>query len=76
VAGYGFPTSLTTDKKSWLTFANGLIKVLEDQPIVEPTPEIAKVWYEPAAPGSVLFVIGFAQPIGGFPSYRYGNVLY
>jgi hypothetical protein len=73
---YNLPVAITSENDRWVNFADCLIKILEDQPIVKPIKEIRSIYFEPANRKCLMFVITFDQLIDGYDHYRYGNILY
>ena len=65
--------SSITEGSSWVEFVRLFIKVLEDQPIKNPTDDITLFSFIPAAERCVQFVVVFKEPINGYPSYKFGN---
>lgn len=57
----------------WVDFISQLVKVLENQPIKNPIPEITAFQFLPAADRCVRGVIDFKQPVEGQPSYTFAN---
>jgi hypothetical protein len=49
------------------------VKVLEGQPIVNPTDDVETICFEPAREGCVIGRIVFRKRIDGFPYYDYMN---
>ncbi len=65
--------SLVQEEDRWLEFVKLLVKVLENQPIIAPTPDIESVFFEPANTGCVIGILRFKQPIGRYNFYRFMN---
>lgn len=61
------------DDDNWIKFIGFLVKILEDQPIKNPTEDITLFSFIPAAERCVQFVVVFKEPINGYPSYKFGN---
>lgn len=61
------------DNQNWIPFIQTLVKILENQAIVAPIPEIEKAIFEPAAPGCVILTLVFSEPVNGYPSYTLKN---
>lgn len=57
----------------WLSFVQLLVKVLENQPINDPTDDIASFSFVPAAERCVAGVIYFKKPINGYRHYKFAN---
>jgi len=57
----------------WTLFVQLLVKILEDQPIVNPTDTISSFSFVPAADRCVRCVVRFKQPINGLDYYEYAN---
>lgn len=60
--------------KGWILFIAKLVKVLDEQPIINPHPEIEFIAFKPAAEGCVTFIVRFSNTIHGYDYYEYGNV--
>ncbi len=65
--------ALTDERARWIKFIQLLIKVLENQPINNPTREIESFCFKPTNPGSVVGILKFKQPVDGCPSYTFNN---
>jgi len=65
--------TLADEEDKWIEFVQLLIRVLENQPINNPTKDIEYFRFEPANPGCVIGTLKFKQPIGGYPSYTFKN---
>jgi hypothetical protein len=61
---HGIDSYLATEENKWLEFVKLLVKVLENQPITAPTPDIEFFIFEPANEGCVIGVLKFKQAIG------------
>jgi hypothetical protein len=72
---HGIPRNLTQDAESWDSFVSFLVRVLENQPIIKPCDQIAKMYFVPAAKNCVILRVDFVQPIEGQMSFQYMNVL-
>jgi len=70
---HGMDSTLTTQKDKWLAFIMLLVKVLENQPIIAPTPKVEFFVFEPANAGCVIGVLKFKQAIGKYDFYRFMN---
>ena|SRR2546426_1138790 len=57
----------------WVHFVELLVKVLENQPILNPTDTVESFAFLPVAEGSVRGLIKFAHPINGWPAYQFLN---
>ncbi|MFH2231687.1 MAG: hypothetical protein ABII13_00740 [Patescibacteria group bacterium] len=57
----------------WIPFIANLVKVLDEQPIIKPHPEIEFIAFKPAAERCVTFVVKFSSPIHNYDYYEYGN---
>lgn len=57
----------------WIPFISLLVKVLENQPIKNPTDDITLFSFMPAADRCVCGVIKFKQPINGYDHYNFSN---
>lgn len=66
-------STLATKEDKWLEFIKLLVKVLENQPIIAPTPDIEFFVFEPANAGCVIGVLRFKQAIGKYDFYRFMN---
>lgn len=71
---HGIDSYLATEENKWLEFVKLLVKILEDQPITNPTPDIEFFVFEPANAGCVSGVLKFKQAIGKYDFYRFMNV--
>lgn len=58
---------------NWIQFVIFLVKVLENQPIINPTENIKTCSFLPAAENCVWYEVVFNEPINGEPSFKYGN---
>lgn len=70
---HGVDPYLTQEKSRWLEFVKLLVKILENQPIINPAPNIELFFFEPANERCVIGVLKFKQPIGKYDFYRFGN---
>ena len=70
---HGVDPSLATKKDKWIEFVKLLVKILENQPINNPSANIESFFFEPANAGCVIGVLKFKNPIGEQPLYRFGN---
>lgn len=57
----------------WLPFVQLLVRVLENQPIKNPTDEIELFSFIPAADRCVRGIIKFKRPINGYDHYTFAN---
>lgn len=71
---FGLPDDLTQKDEYWKRFIAVLVKVLENQPINDPSGDVQTILFEPAATGCVIGTIIFKQPVEGYPSYSLKNV--
>lgn len=60
--------------ESWLSFVSTLIRILENQPINNPTEDIASFTFYPAVTGCVHGVVVFNKEILGYGYYEFRNV--
>ena len=67
----GLNTAIVSN--SWLPFVQLLVKVLENQPINNPTDDVVLFSFVPAAERCVQGVIIFKQPINGYDHYKFAN---
>ncbi len=74
LGNHDMDSSLAQEEGGWLEFVKLLVKVLEDQPILAPIPEIETFFLEPANAGCVIGILRFRQPIKGYDFYRFMNV--
>ena len=65
--------ALADEEDKWIKFVQLLIRVLENQPINNPTKDIEYFCFEPANPGCVIGTLKFKQPVGDYPSYTFKN---
>lgn len=70
---HGAEPFLAQEKSRWLEFVKLLVKILENQPIINPAPNIESFFFEPANARCVIGVLKFKQLVGGEPLYRFGN---
>ena len=63
----GVNSTLATDAEIWGAFVSLLTAVLADQPIINPSPRVREIRFEPH---SRECVITFSQPAGGSSSHR------
>jgi hypothetical protein len=62
--------TLTTAKPMWVAFVALMVKVLENQPIVAPTPDVAELILDPANVGCVIARMTFNNAVDGNTYYR------
>lgn len=67
------PTTLVREEGMWLSFVQLLVRVLQDQPIVEPVQNVQRFFFEPAAEGCVVGVMIFKEPVSDNHYYRFMN---
>jgi hypothetical protein len=67
----GLNSAIVND--GWISFIGILVKVLENQPINDPTDDISVFSFIPAAEGCVAGVIYFKKPINGYNHYKFAN---
>ncbi len=60
----GLPDDVFVDEEGWLSFVGNLVKVLADQPIQNPVPNISSFCFRPAAEGAVIWEIEFKDQRG------------
>jgi hypothetical protein len=72
---HSLPSDLTQDSALWGSFINKLIRVLENQPVVNPCDGIQQMFFVPSADNCVQIRVEFATPIEGKEYYLYGSVL-
>lgn len=63
-----------TDDNKWNQFISYMIKILENQPMVDPIPDVRKIIFLPSADGCVIYRIEFKNPIRNYHYYDYLNV--
>jgi hypothetical protein len=73
LTSYHLPLSLTADRGQWIAFVKLLVKVLENQPIIEPVAGIKEFCFLNSADGCVIGHLAFEAPVDGFPHYNYMN---
>jgi hypothetical protein len=56
------PTSIINGE-SWLSVIHTLVKLLEDQPLIKPIPEVDFIKFIPSAEGAAILFINFSQPV-------------
>ncbi|MFH1423390.1 MAG: hypothetical protein ABIG29_00305 [Candidatus Nealsonbacteria bacterium] len=66
-------SSLANEEGKWIEFIQPLIKVLENQPINNPTKDVEYFCFASANPGCVIGTLKFKQPVRGYPSYTFKN---
>jgi hypothetical protein len=59
----GIPTSLVDNESTWKAFWKLFAKVLTDQPIFNPIPEVKQVVFEPSHPDALIIFVEFVNPI-------------
>jgi len=69
---YQLPNPLVS-KENWLALVSLLVKILADQPINNPCPEIKSFSFLPAAEGCVLGRVDFTDKVGQYTHYSFGN---
>jgi hypothetical protein len=62
-----------TEGNNWIEFIGLLVKILEDQPIKNPTADIIVFSFIPAAARCVQFIVEFKKPISTNHWYKFGN---
>ncbi|MDD4989753.1 MAG: hypothetical protein PHW31_00355 [Candidatus Pacebacteria bacterium] len=62
------------NKDSWLQYVQLLVKVLENQPIKDPTSDVTSFYFAPTAKNCVRGIIIFSQPINGCNFYQFVNI--
>lgn len=70
---HGVDSSLAQNEMRWIEFIKLLVKILENQPIINPSPSIESFFFEPANEGCVIGILRFRQPIGKYNFYRFMN---
>ncbi len=70
----GLPTGLVDDKKNWVQLVSLLVKVLEEQPIINPCSEVKTISFEPANENCVAVTMVFNSPVGGYYNFTLKNV--
>lgn len=70
----GLPSDLAYLEEDWIRFVVMLTRVLENQPINNPSTNVQTILFEPATPGCVIGTLVFKQPVGGYPSFSLKNV--
>ena len=70
---HGIAPFLAEDENKWIEFVKLLVKVLENQPIISPTPDIESFFFEPANAGCVIGILRFKQQIDRYNFYRFIN---
>ena len=71
---FGIETAFVEDRESWIQFVALLVKVLENQPINNPSKNVQTIYFEPANEGCVIGIIIFKKPVNGYEYYKYMNV--
>ncbi len=59
------------EKSNWIKLISLLVKILEEQPILNPTNNVNYFLFEPAANGAVIWIIEFNDVRG---TMRFGNM--
>lgn len=72
-AEFGIGSDMPTDKDKWTSFVSLLVKVLEEQPIVDPSQNVASIMFEPANNRCVILLLTFKLPVKGNHWYRMMN---
>ena len=63
-------------EETWLNFMRSLVKLLEEQPIVNPIPELSEVVFQPTIDGAVGLVLIFSESISvKGENYSYYRIL-
>lgn len=57
----------------WNMFISILVKILENQPIINPISEVKRIVFLPANDNCVIYRIEFNNPIKAYPYYEYMN---
>lgn len=62
----------------WLNFIRAIVKLLEEQPLVNPIDEIQKITFIPANSGAAILMIWFSEPVSDRKNklnyyYKIGN---
>ncbi|TAJ36858.1 MAG: hypothetical protein EPO55_20245 [Reyranella sp.] len=73
---YGLPGSLVDSDDNWVSFVALLVKVLENQPIIDSSNKLGNVSQFTFLPANARCVIGrmdFKTPVAGNPFYQIGN---
>lgn len=70
---YGLSNDFTQVKERWVSFIGMLVKVLENQPINNPSIHVQTILFEPAAEGCVIGTIVFRQPVESYPHFTLKN---
>jgi hypothetical protein len=65
--------TLATNQDSWIAFVSLLVKILENQPIAEPSQNVKTICFEPAKARCVIGTIVFRQPVNGYDHYTIKN---
>lgn len=65
--------SLDIVEGGWISFISLLVKVLENQPINNPSEDISLFSFIPAADRCVRGIAWFKKPIGKHDHYDFGN---
>lgn len=70
---FSIVSELPKNKDKWTTFASVLVKVLEEQPINNPSKNVESIVFEPANPRCVILKITFKSPVKGNHWYKLMN---
>lgn len=70
---FGFESDLPTDETKWINFVSLLVKVLENQPINNPSENVQSIIFEPANARCVILTIFFKNPVNNNHFYRLMN---
>lgn len=70
---HNLDSTLADKEDKWIKFVQLLIKVLENQPINNPTEKIEYFCFRPANPGCVIGTLKFNQPVDNKLSYTFKN---
>lgn len=62
-----------TEDGNWNVFVSLLVKILENQPINNPTKDVTKFMFTPANQGCCYGYMEFAEPIGKYTHFEFGN---
>jgi len=71
-AAHGLDAQMV-EERNWTAFTKLLVKILENQPINKPIPEVSQFIFIPAAEGCCFGRMFFSEKIGKYDYFEFGN---
>lgn len=68
-----FKSSIVKNKKTRRQFIQTLVKILENQPMIYPIPEVSSLEFLPSIGGSAIMRLNFTNPQNSFHYYEIKN---